>query len=220
MSLPPYVLHALPNSFFLIWSPKWYLVSSTDHKAPRYVVFSTPLQHFPLEKNIIDIISVHNTNYGMQDRLSSLQHLIVYNSQSAYSTPTLSRRSQLNTRSHPHIYLSIRSVLTTKCWASFLLGLLRISPIDLDWDGRSCIDQCNHRPVLKTSPYKDQVSLPQVLKEWPGVKQYWCDTIARRDQHKKPTSCSGGSRSFSVVAQEPEDTHSETTRNKKKSRYI
>ena len=37
----PYVLHSLSISFFLIWSPEWYLVI-TDHKAPRYVVFSAP----------------------------------------------------------------------------------------------------------------------------------------------------------------------------------
>jgi hypothetical protein len=29
----------------LIWSPKLYLVRSTDHKPPWYVVFSTPLLH-------------------------------------------------------------------------------------------------------------------------------------------------------------------------------
>jgi hypothetical protein len=27
----------------LTWSPEWYLVRSTEHKAPRYVVFPTPL---------------------------------------------------------------------------------------------------------------------------------------------------------------------------------
>jgi len=34
--------NAMPISFFLIWWPE-HLVSSTGHKAPRYVVFSTPL---------------------------------------------------------------------------------------------------------------------------------------------------------------------------------
>jgi hypothetical protein len=34
--------HAPPITFFLIWSPKWYLVRSTVHKAPHYLVFSTP----------------------------------------------------------------------------------------------------------------------------------------------------------------------------------
>jgi hypothetical protein len=43
LSSPTYVLHALPISFSLIWSPKLYLVRSGEHKAPCYVVFSTPL---------------------------------------------------------------------------------------------------------------------------------------------------------------------------------
>ena len=37
-----YVLHVLPISIFSFWSPAQYLVSSTDHKASHYVVFSTP----------------------------------------------------------------------------------------------------------------------------------------------------------------------------------
>ena len=41
LSCPPYVPHALPIS--LIWSPKKYSVSSTDYKAPHYVVVSTPM---------------------------------------------------------------------------------------------------------------------------------------------------------------------------------
>ena len=40
---PPYVLHSPPLSVFLIWSPEWYLVRSTEDKVPCYVVFSTPL---------------------------------------------------------------------------------------------------------------------------------------------------------------------------------
>jgi hypothetical protein len=39
----PIVLHAPPISFLSIWSPKQYWVSRTDHYAPHYVVFSTPL---------------------------------------------------------------------------------------------------------------------------------------------------------------------------------
>ena len=35
-----YALHAVPICMFLVWSPEWYLVRSTEHKAPRYVVFS------------------------------------------------------------------------------------------------------------------------------------------------------------------------------------
>ena len=38
-SISPYVLHALPMSFFLICSPEWYSVSSTEHKAPCYVLY-------------------------------------------------------------------------------------------------------------------------------------------------------------------------------------
>jgi hypothetical protein len=33
--------HVLPISVFLTWSPEWYLVRSTEHKSPFYVVFST-----------------------------------------------------------------------------------------------------------------------------------------------------------------------------------
>ena len=39
----PHVLLAPPISVFLILSPELYLVRSTEHEAPRYVVFSTPL---------------------------------------------------------------------------------------------------------------------------------------------------------------------------------
>jgi hypothetical protein len=37
------VPHVLPISIFLTWSPEWYLVRSTEHIAPSYVVFSAPL---------------------------------------------------------------------------------------------------------------------------------------------------------------------------------
>jgi hypothetical protein len=45
--LSPYVLCAPPISFLSIWSPEKYLVSSRDHSAHRYVVFSIPLLHRP-----------------------------------------------------------------------------------------------------------------------------------------------------------------------------
>ena len=45
--LPPYALYAQSISFFFIWTPEYYLLSSTDHKVPRHVVFSTPLLHRP-----------------------------------------------------------------------------------------------------------------------------------------------------------------------------
>ena len=47
---PPYVLHSPPISFFSILSPDWFLVRSADHKAPNYVVFSTPLLPRPSSK--------------------------------------------------------------------------------------------------------------------------------------------------------------------------
>jgi hypothetical protein len=42
---------AHPSLFTL--SPKWYSVRSTEHKAPCYVVFSTPLLPHPLGPNIL-----------------------------------------------------------------------------------------------------------------------------------------------------------------------
>jgi hypothetical protein len=43
------VLHILTISFFLIWSSEWYLVRSTEHKSPCYVVFSFPtLPHWAM----------------------------------------------------------------------------------------------------------------------------------------------------------------------------
>jgi hypothetical protein len=46
-SSPPHVPHVLPISVFLTWSPEWYLVRSTEHKAPCYAVFSTPKSRHP-----------------------------------------------------------------------------------------------------------------------------------------------------------------------------
>ena len=43
----PYLLYVTPISVFLIWAPDWYLVKSTEHNAPLYVVFSTPLLTSP-----------------------------------------------------------------------------------------------------------------------------------------------------------------------------
>ena len=48
-SLLPYALYAPPIPSFLFWSPEWYLVRNTEHKAPRYVVFSTPLLPRPFQ---------------------------------------------------------------------------------------------------------------------------------------------------------------------------
>jgi len=43
LSPQPYALHAPPISFYSILSPEQNWVSSTDHYAPHYIVFSTPL---------------------------------------------------------------------------------------------------------------------------------------------------------------------------------
>ena len=48
----PYTLHAQPITFFSILSHKKYWVSSTDHSAPHYIVFSTPLLLIPLRPKI------------------------------------------------------------------------------------------------------------------------------------------------------------------------
>ena len=50
---PQYFLHAPPISFFSIWSPRQYWVRSTDHEAPHYVFFSTPLLPRPSWAQII-----------------------------------------------------------------------------------------------------------------------------------------------------------------------
>jgi len=41
--LPPYVPHAPPILYFMIWSPQCYLVRRRDHTVPRYAVCSTLL---------------------------------------------------------------------------------------------------------------------------------------------------------------------------------
>ena len=38
LSSAPYLLHVLPISVFLVWSPEKYSVRSAEHRAPRYVV--------------------------------------------------------------------------------------------------------------------------------------------------------------------------------------
>ena len=47
LSLPSYVPHAPPISFFSILSPSQYWVSSTDHWALHYVIFSSLLLSRP-----------------------------------------------------------------------------------------------------------------------------------------------------------------------------
>jgi hypothetical protein len=41
LSSPPYVPHVLPISVFLTSSPEWYMVRSTEHKAPCYAGLRT-----------------------------------------------------------------------------------------------------------------------------------------------------------------------------------
>ena len=52
LSSPSYVLHVPFISFFLVSSPERYLVRSTEHEAPRCVVFSTPLLSCPSQAQI------------------------------------------------------------------------------------------------------------------------------------------------------------------------
>jgi hypothetical protein len=56
-----YVPHAPPISFFLIWSLQQYLVSSTDNKAPPYIVFSIFLLCPSSSPNIFINILFSNT---------------------------------------------------------------------------------------------------------------------------------------------------------------
>ena len=52
LSSLPYVLHVLPISVFLTWSPEWYFVRCAEHKAPCYVFFSTTLLPRPSKAQI------------------------------------------------------------------------------------------------------------------------------------------------------------------------
>jgi len=51
LSSLPYMLHSPPISFSIL-SPEQYCVGSTDHEAPHYVVFSTPLLPRPSQAQI------------------------------------------------------------------------------------------------------------------------------------------------------------------------
>jgi hypothetical protein len=55
------VLHAPPIAFFSAWSPEKCWVRSTEHSAPRYVVFSSPCCFIPLRKIIL--LSTLFSNY-------------------------------------------------------------------------------------------------------------------------------------------------------------
>ena len=89
-SSPPYVLHAPPISFFSILSPEQYLVCSTDHPAPYYVVFSTPLvplspkyspQHPILTLSLRSSLNVSDQvsyPYRTKDSIKQAQNMNVY----------------------------------------------------------------------------------------------------------------------------------------------
>ena len=70
----PYVLHA-PSISFSILSSEQYSVSSTDHQAPNYIVFSTPLLPFLLGPNILLSTLFSNTlsqcsSFNVSDQVS------------------------------------------------------------------------------------------------------------------------------------------------------
>jgi hypothetical protein len=46
---PPYVLHVLPISVFLIWSPEWYLVRITEHNSSSLCSFL----HYPVTSSLL-----------------------------------------------------------------------------------------------------------------------------------------------------------------------
>jgi len=50
---PPYTLHAPPISFCLILSPEQCWVRSTNHLAPHYAAYSTPITSYLLGPNIL-----------------------------------------------------------------------------------------------------------------------------------------------------------------------
>ena len=60
LSSPPHMLYA-PHIWFSIWSPGYYWVKSRDHKAPHYVVFSTPLLPHPSEAQILSLAPYSQT---------------------------------------------------------------------------------------------------------------------------------------------------------------
>ena len=72
LSSPPYVPHVLPISVFLIWSPEWYLVRSTEHKTLCYAVFSTPLLPHPSWALFSNTLNLHSSP-NARDQLSRLR---------------------------------------------------------------------------------------------------------------------------------------------------
>jgi hypothetical protein len=102
LSSPPYVPHVLPISVFLTSSPEWYLVRSTKHEAPYYVVFSTPLLPHRRQEHR-QIFKIFNT----------------YTSSAA----TMPTRTRLNVTLYVHwmscsrlFYHKIKTVISSKPW--------------------------------------------------------------------------------------------------------
>jgi hypothetical protein len=75
LSSPKYALHAPPISFFPILSPEQYWAITTDHSAPHYVIFSTPITSSLLGPNILLNTLFSNTpnlrsSLNMSDQVS------------------------------------------------------------------------------------------------------------------------------------------------------
>jgi hypothetical protein len=73
----PRVQHSPPISIFSIWSHEWGLVSSTDHKAPPYVVFSTPLSPRTLFSYTITLRSSINARHQVSHPYKTTSNIIL-----------------------------------------------------------------------------------------------------------------------------------------------
>ena len=77
---PTYSLHAPPISLFLALSPESYLVRRTEHKAPLYVVFSTPVSSRPSQALTFSSVPYSRiTSAHVWIRLSCIQPSSVMN---------------------------------------------------------------------------------------------------------------------------------------------
>jgi hypothetical protein len=63
-----YVLHALPVSVFLIWSPEWCLLRTTWHKALCFVVFSITRTDLIFKRKLWGNIFRCVGCYGLKDQ--------------------------------------------------------------------------------------------------------------------------------------------------------
>jgi hypothetical protein len=55
LSFPPHVLHVLPISVFLIWSPEWYLVRSTE--------LTCSLAHSPVTPSLLRLLCNYDKDW-------------------------------------------------------------------------------------------------------------------------------------------------------------